>query len=181
MNASKANYIDIDSGEVFPNAESALEAQNMKRKGELEDKNPPFVQLTKGVGLATMAKLTDKSPSAISVLMFFFENMDDYNTIMVSQQVIAEALDKSRQTIAKAIKVLEEESIIGIGKVGQANVYLVNPQIAWQNGYRKRKTMNLKGNILLGESENKELFARFNNLENKGTLKRDNLSTKISK
>jgi len=128
-----------------------------------------------------MAKLTDKSPTSISVLMFFFENMDDYNTIMVSQQVIAETINKSRQAVGNAIKILEEENVIGIGKVGQANVYLVNPQVAWQNGYKKRKTMNLKGNILLDQSENKELFERFSEIDTKKTFKRDNLSTRISK
>lgn len=174
-------YIDIDSGEVFNSAERALEAQNEKRQVDLEEKNPPFVQLTKGVGLVTLAKLTEKSPTSISVLMFFFENMDNYNTIMVSQKIIAETIDKSRQAVGNAIKVLEEERVIGVGKVGQANVYLINPKLAWQNGYKKRRTMNLKGNILLGQSENEELFKQFENIETKTTFKRDNLSTKISK
>lgn len=174
-------YIDINSGEVFSSADSALNAQEEIRKGELEEKNPPFVQLTKGVGLVTIARLTEKSPTALGVLMFFFENMDNYNTIMVSQQVIAETIGKSRQTVSLAIKTLEEENVVGIGKVGQSNVYLVNPQLAWQNGYKKRKTMNLKGNILLGQSENEELFKRFKDIDTKSTFKRDNLSTKISK
>ncbi len=178
---ASTQYLDLKSGELFHNAQSAFKAQEQIIKAELEEKNPPFVQLTKGVGLVTIAKLTEKSPTSISVLMFFFENMDNYNTIMVSQQIIAETIGKSRQTVGVAIKLLEEENIIGIGKVGQSNVYLVNPQLAWQNGYKKRKTMNLKGNILLGQSENEELFKRFKNIDTKSTFKRDNLSTKISK
>lgn len=176
----KNQYVDIDSGAIYPSAESAAKAKEEKLKDELENKNPEFVQLTKGIGPITITRIGTKSGSALAVLMFFFENMDQYNTIMVSQNVMADELNISRQTISKAVKILEDEKVIGIGKVGQANVYMVNQYVAWQNGNKKRKTMNLKGNILLGENENKELFKKFNEIE-KGSLKMKSVTTKISK
>lgn len=177
----ESNYIDIDSGAIYPDANSAMQAKVEKEKIEEEDKNPPFYQLSKGIGPVTLAKISEKSTSAISVLMFFFENMDNYNTLMVSQQVIAEELGKARQTISNAIKVLEDENVIGIGKVGQANVYMINPKVVWQNGFRQRLSMNIKGSILLGKSENEELFKRFNNIDTSQSFKTSNISTRISK
>src|SRR5699024_4545059 len=126
-----------------------------------EKKNDAFIQLTRDVGPMTLTSLTEKSPTSISVLMFLWDNMDDSHTIMVSQAVIAEALNKSRQTIGNAVKVLEEEQVIGIGKVGQANVYLINPQAAWRNGYVKDNTINFHGNVVLGKGENDHLFKQF--------------------
>lgn len=177
----KSEYIDIYTGAVYSNANSAMQAKLEKEREEESDKNPPFYQLSKGIGPVTLAKISEKSTSAISVLMFFFENMDNYNTLMVSQQVIAEEIGKARQTISNAIKVLEDESVIGIGKVGQSNVYMINPKIVWQNGNRQRRSMNIKGNILLGESENKELFKKFNNIDTSKSFKTNNITTKVSK
>jgi len=176
----EANYIDMEEGKIYNSADEAAHARHERIQQELANKNPNFVQLTKGIGPATLAQIGSRSPSALSVLMFFFENMDNYNTIMVSQNVIADELEKSRQTISKAVKILEEEKVLGVGKVGQANAYIVNQYVAWQNGHKKRNTMNLRGNILLGESENKELFNEFGKIEN-NSLKMKSLTTRISK
>lgn len=135
--------------------------KNRDDDSKKEQKNDAFIQLTRDVGPMTLTNLTEKSPTSIPVLMFLWNHMDDYHTIMVSQAVIAEALNKSRQTIGNAIKVLAEEKVIGIGKVGQANVYLINPQAAWRMGYVKANTINFQGNIVLGKAENENLFKQF--------------------
>lgn len=164
-------FVDSDTGEIYESAKEAKEAKDRKKAEELEKKNPPFFQLAKGVGPNMIAKLSNKSPTSIHVLMFFFENMDDFNVVMVSQQVIATNINKSRQAVANAIKILEEENLIGIGKVGQANVYLINPKMAWQKANKQRGIVKLKGNVILGEEENKELFKRFENLKPDNNLK----------
>lgn len=174
-------YIDLESGEVYSSADEALKAKDEKELERLEKKNPPFIQLTKGIGPETLSKVSERSSTAISILMFFLENMDDYNTIMVSQRVIADTLNKTRQTISNGIKILEEENVLGIGKVGQSNVYIINPKIAWQKAYKQRNMVNLKGNILLGKSENEELFKKFNSVADTKKLKTENLLTKVVK
>src|SRR5699024_6410054 len=120
----ESNYINMEEGTIYGSAEEAAKARQEKIQEELANKNPDFIQLTKGIGPATLARIGSKSPSALAVLMFFFENMDKYNTIMVSQNVIAEEIEKSRQTISKAIKVLQDEKVLGVAKVGQANAYI---------------------------------------------------------
>src|SRR5699024_8462862 len=108
-------YTDIETGEMFESAESALQAQREKQKQSKHDesnKNPAFIQLTKGVYPEVLANIADDSATAIQVLMFFFKNMDYYNVIMVSQNVIAEAVNKTKRAVSNAIKVLENHGAI---------------------------------------------------------------------
>lgn len=188
---SDKQYVNFDTGEIYESAEQALRAKQLKdkdeerkRKKELENKNPPFIQLTKGVSPSALSRIANRSSTAIQVLMFFFENMDDYNVIMVSQNTIAESIEKTRKAVNTAIKVLEEEGAIGIGKVSNANVYIVNPAIAWQKGYKQRGIVKMKAVVLLGEDENKKLFERFEKVYEGKSLKKDRnetIATKIIK
>lgn len=181
MEKENTKYIDLESGEIYSSADEALKAKEANEQAEMDNKNPPFFQLTKGIGPETLARVSERSSTAISILMFFLENMDDYNTIMVSQRVIADTLNKSRQTITNGVKILEAENVLGVGKVGQSNVYIINPRIAWQKSYKQRNTVNLKGNILLGKEENEELFKKFNSVEDTKKLKKENILTKVVK
>lgn len=184
---NNVNYIDVRTGEIYASAEHAFQAQReiqqQERQEEIEKKNPPFIQLTKGVSPSVLAKISRENSTAIEVLMFFFENMDDYNVIMVSQQTIADSIGASKRTVTRAIKVLEENGAIGIGKISNANVYLINPEIAWQKAYKQRAVAKMKGVMILGKEENEKLFDRFKNVRKtseENSLKLDNLATKIT-
>lgn len=179
-------YTDIETGEIYENAESALKAKHEKQKEAKHNesnKNPAFIQLTKGVSPEVLANIADDSATAIKVLMFFFKNMDDYNVIMVSQNVIAESINKTKRAVANAIKVLEKHGAIGIAKVSNANVYIINPEIAWQKGFKQRGVVKMKAVVMLGEDENKKLFNRFKSVHQvskETSLKIDNVATKIA-
>ena len=186
MTEDNNKYIDINTGEVYESADSALAAQRERQKQEEYEKgnkNPAFIQLTKGVSPEVIANIAGESSTAIQVLMFFFKNMDDYNVIVVSQSVIAESIDSTTRSVARAIKVLENHGAIGIGKVGTANVYLINPHIAWQKKNKQRQTAILKANVILGKEESQRLQERFGGVYKKSqtnSLKVDNLATKIA-
>ncbi|WP_242311828.1 hypothetical protein [Bacillus cereus group sp. BfR-BA-01331] len=81
---------------------------------------------------------------------------------MVSQKILEEVTGKSRTTIFRAVSCLEENGLIAIGKVGNTNVYIPNPEIAWATSRDRKNFVNFKGNILLGLTENEELFNKFN-------------------
>lgn len=186
MTENNNKYIDINTGQVYESAESALTAQREKQKQEEYEntnKNPAFIQLTKGVSPEVIANIASESATAIQVLMFFFKNMDDYNVIVVSQTVIAESIESTTRSVARAIKVLENHGAIGIGKVGTANVYLINPHIAWQKKNNQRQTAVLKANVILGKEESQRLQERFGGVYKESqtkSLKVDNLATKIA-
>jgi len=141
-----------------------LELEEEKEKEEKErldiDNNPPFVQIYKGVGLKALQWLIKEHNLASAILMFFMENMNNRNGVVCSQQLLVEEFGKSRQTIYKAIKFLDEHNFINIGKIGTANAYIINPDIAFQDKHSKKKYVSFDGTVLLSKEENKELFSK---------------------
>ena len=141
-----------------------IELENQKEREEQEQKekdlNPPFVQIYKGVGLKALQWLIKENNLASAILMFFMENMNNRNAVVCSQQLLVEEFEKSRQTIYKAIKFLTDHNYINVAKIGTANVYVVNPEIAFQDKNTKKKYVSFEGTILLSKEENKELFSK---------------------
>lgn len=157
--------ISVETGEVFNTASEAAMARE-RYLDELEEKrlkkNSNFVQLTKSIGTSVINTAISENSVAVQILMFFLENMNNQNAIMVSQKTLTEVLGKSRTTIYNSLKYLDSNGIIATGKIGTANTYIVNPEIAWQNSAQNKKFVKFNGAILLGETENKELFEKFN-------------------
>lgn len=137
----------------------AEEMEEEARKRESD--NPPFVQLYKGVGLKAVQWLIKQNPFASQLFMFFMENMNNQNLVVVSQQLLMEEFGKGRTSIYTATKFLEEHGFINIGKIGSANVYILNPEIAFQDGHNKKKFVSFEGTILLSKEENKALFEKY--------------------
>lgn len=184
MTNEKNKYFDAMTGEVFENAQEAMAAKIEREKEERANKNPPFIQLTKGVSPDVIAKIAGESSTAIQVLMFFFKNMDDHNVIMVSQKVIADTINKTTRAVTNGIKVLEKHGAVGIAKVSNANIYIINPEVAWQKAFKQRSIVKMKAVILLGKEENEKLFSRFSDVHKtsvENSLKVDSVSTKIAK
>ncbi|MED3087779.1 replication/maintenance protein RepL [Bacillus toyonensis] len=154
----EVKYIDIEDAEIFDSANEALEAKRAKQN----EKNKNFIQISRGLGTKALAYIISQNPVAGQLYMFFIENMDvSSNSIMVSHKVLEEAIGKSRTTIFRAVSCLEENGLIAIGKVGNTNVYILNPEVAWATSRDKKDLVNFKGNILLGRTENEELFQKF--------------------
>ncbi len=126
-----------------------------------EKSNPSFVQIYKGIGLKSLALLVKKKPVAGELFLFFLEQMNNKNVILASQQLLMEETGKKRTTIHTALKYLEEHNYINIAKIGSANVYIVNPQIAFQDSHDKKKYVSFEGTVLLSKEENKALFEKF--------------------
>lgn len=170
--SNKHVYIDVETGSVFDNLNHALLVHKEIQQEKNEQKNNGFVQLTQHITPYLFTKLTK---SAINVLAYFLDNleMQDHNTIMVSQATMAKDLGISRQSIGKGVECLEEYKIIATAKIGQANLYLINPHIAWQNGRKEKNKMRLKASAILSKEENEKIFAEFEQIEMK-SLKNPN-------
>lgn len=137
----------------------AEEMEQAERK--LETDNPPFVQLYKGVGLKAVQWLIKQNPFASQLFMFFMENMNNKNLVVASQQLLMEEFGKGRTSIYTAIKFLEKHNFINIAKIGSANAYILNPEIAFQDGHNKKKYVSFEGTILLSKEENQALFEKY--------------------
>ncbi|SFD03898.1 replication protein (RepL) [Bacillus sp. OV322] len=137
------------------------EKREIEEQERLEkDNNPPFVQIYKGVGLKALQWLIKENGLASAILMFFMENMNNRNGVVCSQQLLVDEFEKSRQTIYKAVKFLEKHNFINIGKIGTANAYIINPELAFQDKNSKKKYVSFDGTILLSKEENKQLFSK---------------------
>ncbi|KXY02331.1 MULTISPECIES: replication/maintenance protein RepL [Bacillus] len=155
---TEIKYINIEDAEIFDSANEALEAKRAKEN----EKNKNFIQISRGLGTKALAYIISQNAVAGQLYMFFMENMDvSSNSIMVSHKILEEVTGKSRTTIFRAVSCLEENGLIAIGKVGNTNVYILNPEVAWATSRDKKDFVNFKGNILLGREENEELFKKF--------------------
>ncbi|MEH7755268.1 replication/maintenance protein RepL, partial [Bacillus toyonensis] len=105
-----------------------------------------------------------------NILFFFLENMNNRNVIVCSQQLLMEQFNKGRTTIHNAIKTLKEHGFISVAKIGNANAYIINPEIAFQDSRDKIKYVSFEGKILINKNENEELFKE-HNFENLKVLK----------
>lgn len=156
---TEVKYVAIEDAEIFDSATEALEAKRAKES----QKNKNFIQISRGLGTTALAYIISENAVAGQLYMFFIENMDvNSNSIMVSHKILEEVTGKSRTTIFRAVSCLEENGLIAIGKVGNTNVYILNPEVAWATSRDRKDFVNFKGNILLGRSENEELFNKFN-------------------
>jgi DNA-binding transcriptional ArsR family regulator len=156
-----------------------LDFEDVKEKTEKqrdeEKKNHNFIQLYRD-NMPELRWLMTKQPFASSLLFFILEHMDNRNALACSYSVFEDYFGKSRMTIYRAIKVLEENGFIDVLKMGTSNVYVVNEDLAWTDKNTSKKFAKYDGNILVSKKENKDYqyrsqFDRFKALRERENLK----------
>lgn len=73
--------------------------------------------------------LSVKYPTSYAVLLFLANNMDDNNIAKSTKQEIIDYLEKSRQTINKAINVLEKIGFIEKFTDSVSEFYILNKDV----------------------------------------------------
>ncbi|WP_438875741.1 helix-turn-helix domain-containing protein, partial [Bacillus cereus group sp. Bce028] len=97
---------------------------------------------------------------ASSLLFFIIEHMDNKNALACSYSTFEDYFGKSKMTIYRGIKVLEENGFLSVLKMGTSNVYLVNEDLAWTDSNDKKKFTKYDGKILVSKKENKDYIYR---------------------
>ncbi|MED3467658.1 replication/maintenance protein RepL [Bacillus thuringiensis] len=146
-----------------------------QQKKENEKKNLNFIQLYRE-NMPELRWLMANHNFASSLLFFIIEHMDNKNALACSYSVFEDYFGKSKMTIYRGIKVLEENGFLNILKMGTSNVYLVNEDLAWTNSNDKKKYAKYDGKILISKKENKDYvyrkqFDRFKSLREREGLK----------
>lgn len=143
---------------TFDERQTQLAEQDKKEKEEREKaKKSPYdnwVQVNKDAYKAE-DWLMSKSPIAYRIFKFLINNMDGYNAVVCSYQVLQEYFDISQDTVRRAIKLLKEKKYVDVHKSGTSNVYTVNKQIAWNSWGNNFKYAKFGANIIISESEQK--------------------------
>jgi hypothetical protein len=121
--------------------------------GEIEAKNPHFVQFYKE-NFHIIRKLFRRNGFAGELFLFFTENMDKTNALIVSYQTLQEVYnDVCLRTIQRAIKYLKDNKYIDIKKSGNMNVYCVNASLVWQDYRTNIKYAKFNATVYLSENE----------------------------
>lgn len=144
---------DMTIIEKVPNCdipESDLEVEKERNK------NYNFIQFYRH-NMTAYRKLMLKNPTAASIFFFLSEHMTTQNAVSCSSRVLEEETKKSRTTVWKSVKYLEENGYLMVLKSGHTNVYVLNPNVVWAAGKTGKPYCTFEGPILLAKSENEDL------------------------
>lgn len=148
------------NSKTFDERKAEIKKQNEKEKKAAADKKKSpysnFYQFNRDHSKEAIW-LAGKHPRAYQILLFIMDQMDNYNALMCSYNVLCEALDMSRATVARAIKTLKEHNFIGIYKSGTSNVYVVNKDLAWSSWGSNYQYAKFDAKIIIAESEQEEV------------------------
>ena len=154
-----------------------LEQQENKDKEQFEEKkkNHNFIQLYRD-NMPELRWLMANHNFASSLLFFILEHMDNRNALACSYAVFEDYFGKSRSTVYRAVKLLEENGFLNVLKMGTSNVYVVNEDLPWTDGNDKKKFAKYDGKILVSKKENKDFeyksqFDKFKALRERENLK----------
>ncbi|MBP3953679.1 helix-turn-helix domain-containing protein [Bacillus suaedae] len=154
-----------------------IEENHSKQETENQDqkKNHNFIQLYRD-NMPELRWLMSNHNFASSLLFFILEHMDNRNALACSYSVFEDYFNKSRSTVYRAIKLLEENGFLNVLKMGTSNVYVVNESLAWSDSNDKKKFAKYDGKILVSKKENKDYqyqsqFDRFKALRERENLK----------
>lgn len=134
--------------------EERIEAEQRRREHASAYKH--FIQLNEEQ-LKNLRALNKKSSVALNIWLFLIEHCDYLNAVACSSRVLEEALGYSRTTVYEGVKILKECGIIGIRKMGTANVYLLNPDITWKSWSSNLQNAEFRANVLTAASEQEKL------------------------
>lgn len=94
-----------------------------------------------------------KNPSGLAILHFLLGRLHrGSNAVAISAASMAKVMGISSRTVQTAVVALAKARFIQILKVGTANVYVINSQVAWQ-GERGGRFAVFNSEIIVGESD----------------------------
>ena len=132
------------------------EREQKERENASKSPYSDWAQLNKK-NVVHLIKASQENPTALSVLLFFIENMNKMNAIVASYAVIQEVLGMSKATVTRSIKYLKDKGFIAIYKSGSSNVYVINNNLVWTNYGNKIQYCKFPAEVILSASEQTEI------------------------
>lgn len=124
--------------------------------GEVETVNTGFTQVYDKT--ASLMIQIAENPTAMKMFWWLISHMDKRNAIVVSQATLAEALNCTERTIRNAIADLKDKKVLTILKVGSANAYVINAEIAWRDTAENKKHAQFDATVYVSSSEQEEQY-----------------------
>lgn len=161
ISVSKTRDITNPNSVTFEERAKDLEA---KEKSEAEArkraKSSPFSRWTQYNNEHTkeLMWLALKHPKAHAILLFLVDQMDEYNAVMCSYQVLQEVLEISKATVQRNIHILRENGYVAVLKSGTSNVYAVNDSVYWKSWGNNKRYSKFPANVVLAMSEQEKEY-----------------------
>lgn len=144
---------------TFEERQADLEAfDEAEKKAKEREKNAPYKRWAQ-INLDVRDKvrsLMKENPNAYIIWDWMVDKMGPYNSLLCSYTVMQEALNMSRSTVSRAIKLLKERGFIVIKKSAASNVYLLNDNVVWKSWGKNIKFCEFPSNVILSASEQTE-------------------------
>jgi hypothetical protein len=141
---------DEDGVILMDNKATQADYDRADKVAEMQKKNHDFVQFTRK-GMTALTKL--RNGTAHALFHYLAKEMARDNSVIVSQETLAEILETSRSSITLAVRDLENLDLIQIIKVGNANVYCMNAEIVWTQERDKLHLARFKANVIVSKAE----------------------------
>lgn len=153
------NSILLDDHRTFEERQIEIEkmkaAEEKTRKMEKQSPYKNWYQFNKA-HTKNAIWLASNHPKAYAILLFLLDQMDEYNAVMCSYQVLQEALEVSQVTVARSVKILKEKGFVAILKSGTSNIYVINDDLAWSSWSTNKKYCKFPTNVVLSATENQD-------------------------
>jgi len=153
--AEKRDLLNPSSRSFDERKRELEEQEKREEEARRREKNSPFGRWTQYNNEHTkeMMWLALKHPKAHAILLFLVDQMDNYNAVICSMQVLQEVLGIGRTTASNAVKVLKENGFIAVLKSGTSNVYAINDSVYWKSWGNKKEYSKFPANVVLALTE----------------------------
>lgn len=150
MKAKQAEPIKKEWGDFH-----FVEVEEQEYTGNKKSPFRRFYQVNKD-NSPVLRKCLEENPTALKLLFFIFDHMDEYNAVMCSYAVFQECLGISKPTITRSIRYLKANCLIYVYKSGTSNVYVANKHLVWRSWGNNWEYSKFPANIVLTSSEQRE-------------------------
>ena len=156
--SDKKNILDPNMVSFKEREKQIKEDEKREHEQLKREKNSPFnsfIQVNKKT-YQLEDKLMKESPLAYRIWRFLANNMDSYNAVIVSQEVLTEIFEVSKTTIWRALKLLREDNYIKVYRTGGSNIYALNDDMVWNSWGTNKKYSKFSANVIISENEQEE-------------------------
>ena len=101
-------------------------------------------------------KVAAKNGLAAAIFMYMARKSDKYNKLTCPYKVFEEEFGVSGRSVGRAIRLLEENSLVTIYKSGPSNVYVLDDKVTWKSEGWRHDYCEFDSRVVKARSEQRE-------------------------